>query len=81
MAQPRSTTADPLGGVFFDEPEAASLVEAVRRFESIEAQIRPRELQHWAEQFSEAHFLEQMRDVLRMPVVAQTSRSRELPVP
>jgi glycosyltransferase involved in cell wall biosynthesis len=57
-------TADPLGGVFYDEPDETQLTEAIARFESIEAQIRPRELQAWAEQFSETHFLAHMRDVL-----------------
>ncbi len=57
-------TADPLGGVFYDEPDEAHLAEAIARFESMEAQVRPRELQAWAEQFSERHFLAHMRDVL-----------------
>jgi glycosyltransferase involved in cell wall biosynthesis len=57
-------TADPLGGVFYDDPDEAHLAAAIARFESVEAQIRPRELQAWAEQFSERHFLAHMRDVL-----------------
>ena len=57
-------TFDPLGGVFFDEPDEARLAEAVHRFERVEAQVRPRELQAWAEQFSEAHFLARMRGIL-----------------
>jgi glycosyltransferase involved in cell wall biosynthesis len=60
-------TADPLGGVFFDEPEEAHLVEAVDRFERLEAQVRPRDLQAWAEQFSEAHFLARMQAILAAP--------------
>ncbi|MGA2130915.1 MAG: glycosyltransferase [Bryobacteraceae bacterium] len=55
---------NPLGGVFFTEPDVDQLAGAVRHFEQIEAGIRPLELQAWAEQFSEARFLEQMRDVL-----------------
>src|ERR1017187_7279898 len=57
-------TADPLGGIFFDEPDEGRLIEALDRFEQVEAQVRPRELQAWAEQFSEAHFLAHMREVL-----------------
>jgi glycosyltransferase involved in cell wall biosynthesis len=57
-------TADPLGGVFFDEPDEARLAEALDRFERVEAQVRPRELQGWAKQFSEAHFLARMRAIL-----------------
>jgi glycosyltransferase involved in cell wall biosynthesis len=60
-------TANPCGGVFFDEPDEARLIEALHRFELLEPQIRPRELQAWAEQFSEAHFLERMRAILDAP--------------
>jgi len=67
-------TANPLGGVFFDEPDEAHLSAAVEKFESIKAQIRPRELQIWAEQFSEAHFLDRMRDILANPGVASNTR-------
>jgi glycosyltransferase involved in cell wall biosynthesis len=59
--------ADPLGGVFFDEPDEAHLIEALDRFERVEAQVRPRELQAWAAQFSEAHFLARMRAILDAP--------------
>jgi len=57
-------TADPFGGVFFDEPDEAHLVEALHRFELAESEVRPRELQAWAEQFSEAHFQARMRAIL-----------------
>jgi len=59
--------ADPLGGVFFDAPNEASLAAAVRRFEEVEAQVRPRELQAWAAQFSEERFLARMGEVLDAP--------------
>jgi glycosyltransferase involved in cell wall biosynthesis len=55
---------DPLGGVFFDEPDETHLVEALQRFERVEAQVRPLDLQTWAEQFSEAHFMARMRAIL-----------------
>jgi glycosyltransferase involved in cell wall biosynthesis len=60
-------TGDPFGGVFFEEPEEARLVEAVHRFERLEGQVRPRELQGWAAQFSEARFLARMRGILDEP--------------
>ena len=60
-------TDDPQGGVFFDEPDEAHLIEALDRFERVEAQVRPRELQAWAAQFSEAHFLARMRAILDAP--------------
>jgi glycosyltransferase involved in cell wall biosynthesis len=58
---------DPLGGVFYDEPDETQLAEAVHRFEQIETQIRPRELQAWASQFSEACFHARMREILEAP--------------
>lgn len=60
--------ADPLGGVFYDDPDEDQLADAVRRFERIEAEVRPRELQAWAEQFSEARFQERMRTILETPL-------------
>ncbi|HLY16614.1 MAG TPA: glycosyltransferase [Bryobacteraceae bacterium] len=57
-------TTDPLGGVFFDDPDESQLAEAVQKFELIEAQVRPRELQAWAQQFSELRFLTRMREVI-----------------
>jgi glycosyltransferase involved in cell wall biosynthesis len=60
-------TFDPLGGIFFEEPDEARLIEALDRFERVEDQVRPRELQAWAEQFSEAHFLARMRAILDAP--------------
>jgi len=69
-------TADPFGGVFFDEPAEASCTEAVQRFESMEGLVRPRELQTWAEQFSERHFLAQMREVLASPRADQPPGGR-----
>ena len=60
-------TADPFGGVLYDEPDEAHLIEAVERFERLERHVRPRELQGWAEQFSEGHFLARMRAILDAP--------------
>jgi glycosyltransferase involved in cell wall biosynthesis len=57
-------TVDPLGGIFFDAPDEAQLIDALRRFEQVEAQVQPRDLQAWAEQFSEAHFLANIRAIL-----------------
>jgi glycosyltransferase involved in cell wall biosynthesis len=69
--------ADPLGGVFFDEPDEARLIEALDRFERVEAQVRPRELQAWAEQFSEERFLAYMRAILGVrPEVSMPERER-----
>jgi glycosyltransferase involved in cell wall biosynthesis len=60
--------ADPLGGVFYGEPDETELVRAVERFEHVEAQVRPRELQAWAAQFSEASFLARMQEILDAPL-------------
>lgn len=69
-------TIHPLGGVFFDEPDEARLIDAVHRFEQIEGLVRPCELQEWAAQFSEAVFQARMREVLEMP--ARDPAAREL---
>ena len=60
--------SEPVGGVFYDEPDEARLAEAVHRFEQVESQVRPRELRAWAEQFSETCFLTRMREILETPV-------------
>src|SRR5450755_2606538 len=60
-------THHPLGGILYDDPDDAHLVEALHRFDGVEATIRPRELQAWAEQFSEARFLSRMRVILDGP--------------
>ena len=57
-------THHPLGGILYDDPDDAHLVEALHRFDAVEANVRPRELQAWAEQFSEARFLSRMRVIL-----------------
>ncbi len=69
--------SDPLGGVFFDEPDEARLVEALHRFELVEAQVRPRELQAWADQFSEANFLAHMREVIWQDPSPNAKRVRD----
>jgi glycosyltransferase involved in cell wall biosynthesis len=63
----------PLGGVLYDEPDDAHLAEAVMRFEELEAEIRPGELQAWAGQFSEACFLAHMREILLNPAPRRNS--------
>jgi glycosyltransferase involved in cell wall biosynthesis len=59
--------ADPLGGVLYDQADDDELVRAVQRFEKLEGQVRPRELQAWAARFSEAQFLARMREILDAP--------------
>ena len=54
----------PTGGVFFREATDQSLREAFERWEQIENQVQPKELQAWAAQFSEAEFARKMRPVL-----------------
>jgi glycosyltransferase involved in cell wall biosynthesis len=56
--------AHPLGGIFYEEPDDAQLAAAVERFERVEPQIRSRDLQDWAAQFSESRFRDCMRQIL-----------------
>jgi glycosyltransferase involved in cell wall biosynthesis len=58
------STDQPVGGVFYPEPDAESLDAAIRRFEAIAPQIRSQELQQSAARFSERVFQERMRHVL-----------------
>jgi len=46
-------------GVFFPEQTAASLADAMRQFESVEARFRPEYIRRRAERFSAARFAEQ----------------------
>ncbi len=66
--------ADPLGGVFYDDPEEGQMAGAIERFESMERRIRPQELREWADQFSEAHFMARMRAILDAPPAVSVTR-------
>jgi glycosyltransferase involved in cell wall biosynthesis len=55
---------DALGGVFYEQPAEAELEGAVRRFEKVEASVRPAQLQSWAARFSEARFRLEMGELI-----------------
>lgn len=57
-------TVPPFGGVFHDEATEASLADALARFEKMEPQIRPTDLQEHARRFSPAEFDRRMRSIL-----------------
>jgi hypothetical protein len=52
------------GGFLYQQPGAASLEAAIRRFEQVEASVQPEELQSWAARFSVARFREEMMRVI-----------------
>ncbi len=54
----------PVGGVLYAEPTRDLIDEALRRFDRIEAGIRPESLQACAAAYSEAEFARKMRGVL-----------------
>ncbi len=56
--------ADPVGGVFYGAPEEEQLAAAVAKFERMEAQFQPRELQSYARRFSEERFASEMGAVI-----------------
>jgi glycosyltransferase involved in cell wall biosynthesis len=58
---------DRLGGILYPEPEERRLEEALRRFERVEADLVPGELQASVARFSEAEFSARMRRVLDNP--------------
>ena len=57
-------TVPPFGGVFFQEATEDSLLDAITRLETVEANLEPAELQAWASQFSEAEFARKMSPIL-----------------
>jgi hypothetical protein len=64
-----SVPRDPLGGVFYAEPNEAELAAALARFEEMEPVIEPKALQRHAAGFSEAEFCAKMAHVLGLPGV------------
>ena len=62
------------GGMFYREASEASLDCALADFETVEARIRPHDLQVWAAQFSEEHFQEKMRRVIATSATVRDPR-------
>ncbi len=56
VSSTRVAADEPATGVFFDEPTADSLAEAVERFEKAEPRFDGRSIRRWAEGFSPARF-------------------------
>jgi glycosyltransferase involved in cell wall biosynthesis len=65
-------TVPPFGGVFFDHSSEASLAAAIAEFDRWEAQIRPAELQAYAQRFSELEFTRKMSGALERARHEQT---------
>jgi glycosyltransferase involved in cell wall biosynthesis len=57
-------TVPPFGGVLYPEATEASLCTALDGLQSLEAALRPTELQSWAERFSEREFMHRMADLV-----------------
>ena len=72
-------TVPSFGGVFYREP--GGIEDAIVRFETMEATIRPAELQAWARQFSEAEFRRRMGEVLGLRTGAEVSDTRSRSIP
>jgi glycosyltransferase involved in cell wall biosynthesis len=56
--------AEPLGGIFYREPNEHHLEAALQRFEIVENEIRPTALQQSAQRFTEDVFEEKMERIL-----------------
>ena len=56
--------ANPAGGVFYDSDEDAQLDAAIEKFERMEGQFQPRELQAYAARFSAQRFAREMGAVI-----------------
>ena len=61
------------GGVFYGEPEPGAIATAIERLETMEAAIRPADLQAWARQFSEEEFARRMSAILKAPENAESA--------
>jgi glycosyltransferase involved in cell wall biosynthesis len=57
-------TVPRFGGVHYDEPSEDALAQAIDRFEKIEHEVSPAELQSYVQRFSEAEFVRKMTAVL-----------------
>jgi glycosyltransferase involved in cell wall biosynthesis len=55
---------EPLGGMFYTQPDDASLAQAIERWDSFEKEVRPAALRSYARRFSEAQFIQKMRPIL-----------------
>lgn len=53
-----------LSGLFFEEPSADSLIEAIERFDRTEQSFQPERIRSWAEQFGETRFTNAMREII-----------------
>jgi glycosyltransferase involved in cell wall biosynthesis len=53
-------TVPPFGGVLYDDASEESLGRAIARFEEMEPEIHPAELQAYAQRFSEGEFMQRM---------------------
>ncbi len=55
------------GGILYANPTGADLEDALASFDLIEHEFRPKQLQRWAAQFSEARFRANMQRILAAP--------------
>lgn len=67
------STENPRCGVLYSQPGDASLESAMERFEAIEGQFDPQQLQARAQRFSEAEFMRKMRHLLQNPAAGRLS--------
>jgi len=58
------TDEDFQGGILYANPTAEDLEDTLTRFETLDYEFRPRQLQRWAAQFSEAEFRATMQRIL-----------------
>jgi hypothetical protein len=56
--------AEPVGGLFYQDPSPDSLRQAIECWDRREHEIKPADLQAYAAKFSEAEFSAKMRNVL-----------------
>jgi len=75
-------TVPPFAGVFYAEPSDAQVADAMDRFEALEPEIRPAELQAHARRFSPGEFTRKMALLLEGPgTVSNSGRPACVPRP
>jgi glycosyltransferase involved in cell wall biosynthesis len=68
-------TVPPFAGVFYADPTEAELARAIERFEVLEPEIRPAELQAHARRFAPEEFTRKVGELLRDDLPADGARS------
>lgn len=71
-----SAPADEATGVFFDQPDVQSMVEAIQTFEAAEERFRPEAIREKARRFGRARFMTEMTSFITQKLTEHRSGGR-----